>query len=278
MQLGKVTYKNITEAPRVRKRLALARRALDSFKHAGTLTNQTLQLAEVIRSHVAERTSDKLGLYLAWGGDIATLVALGIQQSICIDDNPLMKTGRLPTTIDFLVEALTDKRTDSYLSNSAIANFGEIGIVALFDILSLGGKKIEIHQASGRGNSRAFYIAFNLNEARYEVHFIQRYVTQHENLMSSIREIPIGETLPPVGVVLVKAGIKSRAQQTVPYECVQKTASDRGLPDNTLIISDKPLSSGPSAGLAKVQSCFPFHLRYARFGYLDGKIFLYRTD
>ena len=269
--LQSLRYRDITNTPRVQKRIQLAqrvaRRVLRQLKPP-VFFPKNLRVAEEIRSQVTERDMGKAGVYCCFGGDTLTFrFATGLADFVGYDLQPFLNEsgdqvleggayGR--SSEEALHQAAFDRLSDGYYHNDWIDGFQEIGILTIFDILASGGHDLRVFQAVDAPDVHKVVYRWGRAPQIFNVFHVQERL-EHGRLpryLSSMR----------VGCLLVK-GAKVRAasetEENRTYRAVESLAGFSQL-EQALFISDEPLQSPRLDG---EQFTVSESLRRISFGY-----------
>lgn len=253
--LRSLRFREITQTPRVQKRIQLVRRVLPRVLqrlNAPIFMPQNVRVAEVVRSQVTKRDMEREGVYCCFGGDTLTFrFATGKVDFVGYDLRPFFNEsgdqviergamGKSPE--EALFNAAVLRSTDGYYHNDYVDLFHEIGILTIFDILASGGHDLRVFQAVEAPDVHQITYQWLTAPQVFSVFHVQERL-EHGRLpryLSSMR----------VGCLLVK-GAKIRTDSEAEENCMYRVAesfADFSQLEQALFISDELLESSHLTG------------------------------
>ena len=282
-----LSYRDITSTRPVQKRLEIAKQALQHFTPGMSVVLSCSNLAICkIREAVATETDlTKLGAYLCFGGDVASLVfGLGIREAMCLDQWPMFNEAKLRVAQghigeyyvpnceppDYrLVATARAKQQDGFVHNLLYAwHFQEVALNTFFEILGLRATNLKVFAAIDQPT--IFKVDFDWHRASYCLYIVQEKLSP--------------ETMPNVlaqeelGIVMIKSGDIHQPPDTPGAEPFSPQLSylflnaqaGRFAP-NTLILSDRKIVN------PRLWGATIFLSQGLSFGYANGRSYFSRV-
>jgi len=198
---SKITWERITASQAVKARLDLIRAVRENIQTRGETQNclvsssPTVALADYVQRSIPYRAKEQLGVHLFSGGELthfldftAASTSLSIDALPFINDTttrelveaneqqalPEDSRSDFPLAMSQLIEAYKYKYVENRLDTSYVSYFGETGIFALSEALSLGSENIEVYSA--KGDSTLYLLTFDLNNGHFRIIFREEFL------------------------------------------------------------------------------------------------------
>ncbi len=239
MQLGRITYRNITQSQPVQTRLQIIHQALASGQGGSMVYSKSVMEAMQFQARVSDLHPGGKSIYICSSGDLSHFMfATGKKEFFCFDMLPFfhnskhgpgwMLFGEHPSSV--LSQAAFNRQRIGYWHNQYIKIFNETGIFMLFEILGLGGENLNVFEA--KAVDGLCKITFDLRSERYCVYFQQA-------------DLKIGNEMPlldpaEIGLLMIKAG-DGAGLANLAYEFLERTVIPDLMP-GALIFSDRRFS------------------------------------